>query len=272
MPRSGPGQRSTGAPSAACACDAGAGHPHRRHRPRPVELEREILSSSAGGWLLSDRTSRCQRPAIVAPHSSGLTSRACAEKSQWWPSRSWAPNAIAKVGARNRLDAIRIMRTLVAYGDGEAVPGLGLTSGGVPAQSGSGPFGRSIMRSAVTTSSTGAIAASAGGATRIMTTRASGGMSVASGTGLARVQSPFHTNRTDSQAGTSCGNPLARENVIGTVVRLCTVIADSTGPHAISKIEANTTPGTNAEPRARACDNFATPKSRISRYTIVPTP
>ena len=29
--------------------------------------------------------------AIVAPHSSGLTSRACREKSQWWPSRSSAP-------------------------------------------------------------------------------------------------------------------------------------------------------------------------------------
>lgn len=97
-----------------------------------------------------------------------------------------------------------------------------------------------------------------------MTFRASGGMSVASGTGLARVQSPFHTNRTDSQAGTSCGNPLARENVIGTVVRLCTVIADSTGPHAISEIEANTTTGTNVEPRARACGTFTDSKSRIS--------
>src|SRR5262249_36710634 len=51
------------------------------------------------GWLRSegslppaakrnaDRRFLSQRAVIVAPHSSGLTSRTCLEKSQWWPSR-----------------------------------------------------------------------------------------------------------------------------------------------------------------------------------------
>jgi hypothetical protein len=32
---------------------------------------------------------------MVAPHSSGLRSRACRENSQWWPSRSSAPYWLA---------------------------------------------------------------------------------------------------------------------------------------------------------------------------------